>query len=122
MNPWDYPELFTQQEPESSTLNSIMHILGYLDYPRNSIATGVKNVLDDDPESGFFGGLSEGWGGPKVSNLTAVTGMREAYENDDWPTWLGLTGMHFASDLLDPLLAIGKVGKAARQIPTIAKG
>ncbi|MBD3354343.1 MAG: hypothetical protein GF364_22865, partial [Candidatus Lokiarchaeota archaeon] len=41
--------------PPEESGSSILKILSYLDRPRNTIASGVAGLTDDDPTTGFFG-------------------------------------------------------------------
>jgi hypothetical protein len=101
---------------EGGALSSILSVLGYLDRPRNAVASGVYNLVDDDPNTGFFGGLGKGWRGERETNWTDVFGLPEPEQTDDWGAYLGKGALQLGLDaLLDPLNlipALGLGGKA----------
>jgi hypothetical protein len=111
---------------DQGTLEHILHILSYLDRPRNALAVGTENLLDDDPNTGFWQGAYSGLMGEKERSWADLAGMERPQPTDEWLPWLGKGAVHLGGDaILDPLLFLGplsKLGKAGKLGTGVAKG
>jgi len=112
-------------QEDEGTIGHILHILALLDRPRNALATGVQNVLDEDPTTGFWGGAKAGIMGEKETPWVDVIGLPRAKSTDDWAPWLGKAGLEFGLDaVLDPLnlfFGIGGLTKGAQAAGKVGK-
>lgn len=111
---------------DEGTIAHILQLLSYLDRPRNALAVGVENLLDEDPTTGFFGGAYSGLMGERERSWADLAGIPRPESTDEWGPWLGKGAIHLAGDaLLDPLLFLGpisKAGKAGKLGAPIARG
>jgi len=105
------------ESPGSGVVGHVLDFLAYLDRPRNALATGVQNVMDEDPSTTFFSGLGEGITGQKETPWVDVFGIPQAQPTDEWLPWLGKSAVQLGLDaVLDPLnliAPIGRIGKVA---------
>jgi len=91
-----------------TALRPILAGLGYLQRPSSALWTGVSNLTDEDPETGFFGGAWKGLKGQSHTQLSDVLGMPKTSAQDTWPVYLGKLGAQFIVDMAgDPLTYFG---------------
>jgi len=100
---------------DDTTLGHILHVLSLVDRPRNALATGVGNLLDDNPDTGFLGGAYQGLMGDKETSWGDIVGIPQPTSQDEWLPWLAKGGSRLALDAVaDPLLLLGPISKAGK--------
>jgi len=126
-----YDNLFDANQGSASSatigrfLDPVMSVLHQFDRPRNALATAVRNITDNDPNTGFFRGLYEG-GIPsnrKTVGWGEVLGLPQTKPTDDWLPYLGKGALNLGTDIaLDPLTFItGPLGRMLK-IPEAMRG
>ncbi len=98
----------------------VLPILALLDRPRNALAVGTGNLLDQNPNTGFFQGLKEGITEQKFRHWADLLGIGRPEGNQGWPEWLARTAAHTGGDImLDPMIALGWAGRGLRALPKV---
>jgi hypothetical protein len=93
----------------------VLPLLSYFDRPRNAIATGLSNVIDNDPATGFLEGAYQGLRGQRETSYGDLVNIPAGTSQDDWPTWIANNAVRLGLDTVgDPLLVLGKLGKLAK--------
>lgn len=105
----------SNEDSDRGVIGHILHTLGYLDRPRNALATAVDYAKSDDPDKTFFSGLWGGLTGETQTSWADVAGIDRPSSEDEWLPWLAKGAAHLGGDmLLDPLIVAGKLGKLSK--------
>lgn len=104
-----FDDALKEQEEQSSTLGHVSRVLGYLDRPRNAVATAVSQGMDEDPNKTAVGGFWKGLTGEKQTSWGDVFGI-------DRSDTTGKVNSFFLDLVGDPLnlIPIAKVPQAVK--------
>jgi len=98
----------------------VLPILALVDRPRNALAVATENLLDRDPNTGFFQGLKEGITEQKFRHWADLAGIKRPSGDQGWPEWLARTAAHTGGDMiLDPAIGLGYAFRGLRALPKV---
>lgn len=121
-NPAAAPEA-PRETAHGSTLGTVLDVLDYFDRPRNIVASSLWNMVDDDPNTTFLGGLWKGAKGEQRTSWGDFLGIDSPNQNDDWGEYLAKGGSRLALDAaFDPLNLLFGTGAVTKALGLSAKG
>lgn len=87
------------------------------------MASAVYNIVDDDPETGFFSGAEEGWSGDVERSWGDVVGIPPTKPTDTWSEYLAKGIPRLGLDIiLDPLNLLFGAGAITKGLGLSADG